>query len=83
MQVIKQAGIQIPADMAFVGFNNDPVSMVIEPNLTTINYPGYNMGEVAAQNIINHLTGTVSLEITNRIILRSDLLIRESSLRNG
>jgi LacI family transcriptional regulator len=83
MQTIREAGLQIPADMAFVGFNNDPVSMVIEPNLTTINYPGYQMGEVAAQNIINHFTGTVNLEMTNRIILRSDLIVRASSLKKA
>jgi LacI family transcriptional regulator len=32
-------GIRIPEDIAFVGFNNDPVSTVVEPNLTTVNYP--------------------------------------------
>ena len=81
MQALKQAGFKIPGDIAFVGFNNDPVSTVIEPNLSTINYPGYQMGEVAAQNLINHLNGAFTLEITNRIILRSDLIIRESSKR--
>ena len=81
MQSLKKLGYKIPKDIAFVGFNNDPVSTVIEPNLTTINYPGYQMGEVAAQNLINHLNGGVTLEITNRIILRSDLIIRGSSTR--
>ena len=81
MQVLKKAGYKIPADIAFVGFNNDPVSTVIEPNLSTINYPGYQVGEVAAQNLIDHLNGSATLEITNRIILRSELVIRESSKR--
>ena len=79
MLVLKRAGIRIPEDIAFVGFNNDAVSRVIEPNLTTINYPGYNMGEVAATNLINHLNLTSNIEITNTIILRSEFIIRESS----
>lgn len=81
MLSLKQAGVRIPEDIAFVGFNNDPVSKVIEPNLTTINYPGYEMGEVAARNLINHLNGTHPIHSTNTIVLRSELIIRASSLR--
>ena len=79
MLALKHAGIQIPEDIAFVGFNNDAVAKVIEPNLTTINYPGYEMGEVAANNLINHLTGNSTIQSTNTIILRSEFIIRESS----
>ncbi|WP_207510642.1 LacI family DNA-binding transcriptional regulator [Longitalea luteola] len=79
MMALKKAGIRIPADIAFVGFNNDPVSTVIEPNLTTINYPGYKMGEMAAASLINHLNGVNSIDATNTILLRSELIIRASS----
>jgi len=79
MVALKQSGILIPGDIAFVGFNNDPVSTVVEPNLTTINYPGYEMGQVAARNLIDHLNGASSITTTNTIILRSELIIRESS----
>ena len=80
MVALKQMGIRIPEDIAFVGFNNDPVSTVVEPNLTTINYPGYEMGQVAARNLIYHLNGASSIDATNTIILRSELIIRESSV---
>ncbi len=76
---LKHMGIRIPEDIAFVGFNNDPVCTVVEPNLTTINYPGYEMGQVAARNLINHLNGA-SIKSTNTIILRSELVLRESSV---
>ncbi|HXB42946.1 MAG TPA: LacI family DNA-binding transcriptional regulator [Puia sp.] len=82
MIALKKQGINIPKDVAFVGFNNDPVSTVIEPNLTTINYPGYEMGEVAARNLINHLNGVSTIHSTNTILLRSELVIRASSMRN-
>jgi LacI family transcriptional regulator len=80
MVALKQMGIRIPADIAFAGFNNDPVSTVVEPNLTTINYPGYEMGQVAARDLINHLNGASRIDATNTIILRSELIIRESSV---
>jgi LacI family transcriptional regulator len=79
MVALKQSGILIPEDIAFVGFNNDPVSTVVEPHLTTINYPGYEMGQVAARNLIDHLNGASGITATNTIILRSELIVRESS----
>jgi LacI family transcriptional regulator len=81
MMALKESGVRIPEDIAVVGFNNDPVSRVIDPKLTTINYPGYEMGEVAARHLINHLTGVSAIHTTNSIILRSELLIRASSLK--
>jgi LacI family transcriptional regulator len=81
MLALKKAGIRIPQDIAFAGFNNDPVSTVVEPNLTTINYPGYKMGEMAAASLINHLNGVNSIDATNTILLRSELIIRASSIK--
>ena len=79
MLALKQAGIRIPKDIAFVGFNNDPVSKVIEPNLTTINYPGYEMGKVACQQLINHLNGKAAITAADSIVLKSDLIVRDSA----
>jgi LacI family transcriptional regulator len=79
---LKAAGVKIPRDIAFAGFNNDPISRVVEPELTTVNYPGFSVGETAVISLINHLDGISSMKNTNTIILRSDLVIRASSLKN-
>jgi LacI family transcriptional regulator len=81
MLAMKQKGIRIPEDIAFVGFNNDAISKVIEPNLTTINYSGYEMGQTAARQLINHFNGAAPINSTNTIVLRSELIIRSSSLK--
>jgi LacI family transcriptional regulator len=83
IQTFKQAGISIPKDIAVAGFNNDRVSTIIEPNLTTINYSGFSMGETAARMLINHLRGNIDIMKTNTVILNSELVVRESSLRKG
>jgi LacI family transcriptional regulator len=79
---LKAQGIRIPADIAFAGFNNDPISKVVEPNLTTVNYSGYGIGEAAVTSLINHLTGITNIKTTNTIVLRSDIIIRNSSFKN-
>jgi LacI family transcriptional regulator len=79
---LREEGIRIPEDIAFAGFNNDPISKIIDPNLTTVNYSGYDIGEAAVTSLLNHLNGVSNMKITNTIILRSDIIIRESSLKN-
>ena len=83
IRTLKEQGIRIPEDIAVVGFNNDAIGKLIEPALTTINYPGIDMGEIAARNLINHLKGISDLSHTNTIIIRSELIIRKSSLKKG
>ncbi len=81
MRTLKENGVKIPADIAIVGFNNDAIGKLIEPALTTINYPGMDMGEIAARNLVNHLKGVSDLKQTNTIVVRSELIIRESSMK--
>jgi LacI family transcriptional regulator len=79
---LKSSGIRIPEDIAFAGFNNDPISKIIEPNLTTVNYSGYAIGQTAVTNLTNHLKGISNISSTNVVVLRSDIIIRASSLKN-
>jgi LacI family transcriptional regulator len=83
MQTLKEHGVRIPEDIAIVGFNNDAISKIVEPQLTTINYPGIDIGEIAARNLIAHLKGDSKINQTNTIIVKSELIIRKSSLRKG
>ena len=81
MQMLKDAGYSIPEDIAIAGFNNDIISRVVDPKLTTVNYPGQEMGEIVANVLVNHLEGKANLNATSTIIIKSDLIIRESSVR--
>lgn len=83
MNRLKEGGIRIPEDIAFVGFNNDAVSKIITPQLTTINYPGQQMGEIAAQRLINELNGSATAMVESQIIMRPTLVIRASSIRHS
>lgn len=83
MVQLKQHGISIPNDIAFAGFNNDAVSRMVDPNLTTIDYPGHSIGEVAVSCLINLLKGDEQVKNTKQIILQSSLLIRGSSLKKN
>lgn len=76
---LKALGLKVPEDIAVVGFNNDPVGMLISPMLTTVSYPGKEAGMVAAENLISLLDS--STIPAKKILLGTDLIIRESSRR--
>jgi len=81
IKVLKEEGIKVPDDVAIMGFNNDQVSKVTEPPISTINYPSVEMGESIARILINHFEGRGDLSITNTVVLNTELVIRGSSLK--
>ncbi len=79
MQTLRKNGIITPDQILVAGFNNDPISSLVEPNITTANYPGFNMGLRASQIMINHLKGLSETNIKEDNIIRTDLIIRAST----
>jgi LacI family transcriptional regulator len=75
---LKNAGIRIPEQIAVGGFNNEPIATVVEPNLSTVNYPGQEMGEVCASILIRKLAKPDNADL-NRVVLRHQLIVRDSS----
>ncbi|MDX1767059.1 LacI family DNA-binding transcriptional regulator [Arenibacter troitsensis] len=81
LKELKKENIKIPEDIKVIGFNNDPISDLVTPTLSTIHYPGYELGVLAGQSVISHLNGGINLQPTNAITLRHSLIIRESTLK--
>ncbi|TLP71970.1 LacI family DNA-binding transcriptional regulator [Maribacter sp. ACAM166] len=79
MKHLKKNGVQIPKDVAIVGFSNEPISSIIEPSLTTIDQPGYQMGKQATEILLEQIMNGKSLSNGKKIILKSSLIERESS----
>lgn len=80
IQYAKQKGVRIPQDLAVVGFNDDPISSIIEPGLTTIAHPAFDMGKIAAQQVLKNKESKDIVQ-SQTIVLKTALLIRASSLR--
>jgi LacI family transcriptional regulator len=80
MKTLIDAGIKIPEEIAIVGFNNDTISRLVEPKLSTVNYAGREMGKVAANNLLSQLNSASSLA-DYTVVLASQLMIRDSSTR--
>jgi DNA-binding LacI/PurR family transcriptional regulator len=76
MQALKKASLQVPGDMALVGFNDIPLAGMVNPPLTTVAAPKQRMGTEAAAMLIRLIQGKKPAE--QRIMLPVELVVRES-----
>jgi LacI family transcriptional regulator len=80
IQVAKKMGFKIPEQLGVMGFNNDPVSLIIDPTLSTIYHPSVNLGKIAAQQVLKHKEYK-DIVTSETITLKTQLIVRESTLR--
>jgi LacI family transcriptional regulator len=83
MLVVKESGLKIPDDIAFVGFANEPIISYIEPQLTTILQPAYEMGQEAARLFLKQIGANVEKFEPQTITLQTKLIIKASSTRKS
>jgi DNA-binding LacI/PurR family transcriptional regulator len=76
-QRIKEAGLRIPEDFALVGASNDKITAMIDPPLTTIDQPAFEMGRRAAELLIDAIEGRITQPET--VILDAELIVRKST----
>ena len=80
IQYAKKMNIKIPEELAIIGFNNDPVSLIIDPPLSTVTHPAIEMGKIAIQQVLKHKEHKELIE-SETIVLKTELIVRESSRR--
>ena len=67
--------------MKIIGFNNDYISTIVEPSLSTIAHPAEKMGIIAAEKILQHLNknSEMDTDVSEITILKTSLIERDST----
>lgn len=82
IQALKAGGKSIPDDVAVIGFANEAFGEYITPSLSTVNQQTVKMGEEAAKIFFEMLDGERPAGSNyKKLVLNSELVCRESSLR--
>ncbi|HUI88963.1 MAG TPA: LacI family DNA-binding transcriptional regulator [Anaerolineales bacterium] len=76
MRAVREAGLQIPADIAFVGFDDLPLAALSGVQLTTIRQPVIQFGAKAVEILIDLIEN--GMKPPRRIIMEAELVIRET-----
>ncbi|MFT7034982.1 MAG: LacI family transcriptional regulator [Cyclobacteriaceae bacterium] len=81
MKLLKSKGIRIPEDIAIVGFSNEPIASVMEPSLTTMDQPGFDIGKEASRLLLDQIKNPDHKLNNEKVIIKSTLIVRESSVK--
>jgi LacI family transcriptional regulator len=83
LQVLKEKGITTPKQVAIVGFSNEPFTSFSEPTISTVEQHSMRMGNAAAEIFLEQILAGNKVFIPKKTVLKPDLIIRKSSLKNG
>jgi LacI family transcriptional regulator len=83
LQVLQEHNINVPIEIALVGFSNEPFTSYTNPSITTINQHSKKIGQLAAKAFLDRIENPKMKVTLNRKILESELIIRSSSNRNN
>ena len=81
MQVLKEKNIRIPEQVALVAFSNETFTSVTEPPLSTVDQHSMRIGNAAAEIFLQEINAEEKKFIPQKIVLKPELIIRQSSLR--
>ncbi|MBN3519661.1 LacI family DNA-binding transcriptional regulator [Algoriphagus lutimaris] len=82
MMACRELGFQIPKDIGIVGFSNWQICSILEPSLTSVYQPGFDIGVKATEILLDLIENKTSIDqIASPIVLKTELMIRNSSKR--
>ncbi len=81
MLAIKEKGLSMPKEIGLVGFNNEPITNLVTPAITSVEMFASEIGRAAAKLFIEMMHSDDDMS-TSETVIKPKLVIRESSLRN-
>lgn len=77
MVALQGAGLSVPRDMSLVGFDDVPVSSIVQPRMTTLRHPTSAMAKAAVQELLRRILNQPGRR--QRLEFPSEFVVRESS----
>lgn len=79
LEAAKSEGLRVPADLSVVGMDDVQLARYVDPPLTTLHLPAYELGYQAAHTLLRLIDG----QAPPSALLPTELVIRESSAPPG
>lgn len=76
MRAVREAGLSIPSDVAFIGFDDLSISTMSGVSLTTVRQPVIQFGEKAVEMLIDLIEN--GLQPPRRMTMDTELIIRDT-----
>ncbi|WP_276167847.1 LacI family DNA-binding transcriptional regulator [Zobellia alginiliquefaciens] len=83
LQVLKENNIDVPNEIALVGFGNEPFTAMVSPPISSVEQHSTEIGKLAAQTFLEHVKASDIKQTLNKKILDAELIVRDSSNKKG
>ncbi len=80
MWAVRQHGLRVPHDVAVAGYNDMPLTGFLDPSLTTVHYPSWEVGHEAAEAMLRLLAGD---DEVGSVSLDPVLVVRDSTRQSS
>lgn len=79
LNALRSIGLKIPDDIALVGFSNSPLVELLNPALSVVKQPAFEMGQVATELLIKLIESKRPVTEFEKVVLQTEIFTRESS----
>lgn len=81
---LQELGLSIPEDISIIGFSNWFLTKITTPRLSTVNQPGYEMGEAAFKMLLEEIDDHKNNRdvIYETVEIPTKVIIRDSTLKH-
>ncbi len=83
LAALKQLGVKVPGDMAVIGFTNTNIADLLNPPLSAVRQPAFEMGQVATEMLISIIESKRPVSDFETRVLETELFVRDSSEKIG
>ncbi len=77
LKALRSQGLNVPDDVAIVGFDDTPLAALLDPPLTTVRQPIRLLGFMAVELLLNLLEGQPR-DLQRNTVLPVELVVRDS-----
>ena len=81
LKTLKRRGLKVPDDVSLVGFSNSDIAELLDPPLTVVRQPAYEMGKDATELLLQLIDSKRPVKEFEKRVLTPELQIRESSVK--
>ena len=79
LKVAKQLGLKVPDEIRIVGFENSRTSRICEPELTTVDQFGFELGKKATELLLKRIRQNSIDHEAEKQVVRTNLIIRDTT----
>lgn len=81
LRFLQQKGIKVPQDMGLIGFSNGEFTEFLNPSLSIIRQPAFEMGQAATELLLQVIESKRPVKEFTRKVLETELIVRNSTTR--